>query len=143
VDNTSWIVIHVYIMEHWGRVSYPCSSQKMESNGATDNDLTETLIGALSINYGLEAVDIASKLVCFSVDGALAFQGSKNGVLKQIKEKYAPFAVGVHCCTHKLNLCARSLSTLTVMHAIEDVLQTTHSYFVHSPKKIANFRTLA
>jgi hypothetical protein len=143
VDNTSWIVIHVYVMEHWGRVSHLYSLQKIESDGATANNLTQTLMDALSINCGLEAADIASKLVCFTTDGASAFQGSKNGVLKQIKEKYAPFAIGVHCCTHKLNLCARSLSTLTVMHAIEDVLQATHSYFAHSPKKIAEFRTLA
>jgi hypothetical protein len=143
VDNTSWIVIHVYVMEHWGRVSHLCSLQKIESDGATANNLTQTLMGALSKNCGLEAADIASKLVCFGVDGALAFQGSKNGVLKQIKEKYALFAVGVHYCAHKLNLCARSLSTLTVMHAIEDVLQATHSYFAHSPKNFAEFRTLA
>jgi hypothetical protein len=82
VDNTSWIVIHVYVMEHWGRVSHLCSLQKIESDGATANNLTQTLMGALSINCGLEAADIASKLVCFGVDGASAFQGSKNGVLK-------------------------------------------------------------
>lgn len=90
----------------------------------------------LSVNYGLEATDIASKLVYFGADGALAFQGSKNGIQKQIKEKYASFVVGVHCYAHKLNLRARSLSTLIVMHAIEDVLQATHSYFAHSQKKL-------
>jgi hypothetical protein len=115
----------------------------MESSGATANNLTEILMGALSINCGLEAANIASKLICFGADGASAFQGSKNGIVKQIKDKHAPFVVGVHCCTHKLNLCARSLSSLTVMHTIEDVLQATHSYFAHSPKKVAEFRTLA
>jgi hypothetical protein len=29
-----------------------------------------------------------------------------------------------------------------MMHAIEDVLQATYSYFAHSPKKVAKFRTL-
>jgi hypothetical protein len=143
VDNTSWIVIHVYVMHHWCRVSHLYSLQKMESNGATTNNLTETLMGALSVNCGLEAANIASKLIFFGADGASTFQGSKNGVVKQIKDKHASFVVGVHCCTHKLNLCTRSLSSLTVMHAIENVLQATHSYFAHSPKKVIEFRTLA
>lgn len=143
VDNTSWIGIHVYVMHHRYRVSHLYSLQKMESNGTTVNSLIETLMGALSVNCGIEAVDIASKLICFGANGASAFQGSKNGVVKQIKDKHAPFIVGIHCCIHKLNLCIRSLSCLTVMHAIEDVLQATHSYFAHSPKKVAEFRTLA
>jgi hypothetical protein len=84
--------------------------------------LIHTVLGALSSNGGLEATDLVGKLLCFSVDGASAFQGHKNGVVKQMKEKYAPFVLEVHCCAHKLNLCAKSLSNLGVMHAIEDVL---------------------
>jgi hypothetical protein len=82
-------------------------------------------------------------LLCFGADGASTFQGHKTGVVKQISEKYAPFVLGVHCCAHKLNLCAKSLSSLRVLHAIEDVLQASHSYFAHSSKKVAEFRTLA
>jgi hypothetical protein len=94
----------------------------MESNGAATNNLIESLMGALSVSYGLKAAKIALKLDCFGADGASTFQGSKNEVLKQIKDKYSPFVVGVHCCAQKLNLCASSMSTLGVMHAIEDVL---------------------
>jgi hypothetical protein len=142
-DNTSWVVIHVYIMQNWSRMSLLCSLQKMTSGGATADMLTQTIIGALSSNGGLEATDLAGKLLCFGADGASAFQGHKNGVVKQMREKYAPFVLGVHCCAHKLNLCAKSLSNLGVMHALEDVLQASHGYFAHSPKKAAEFRTLA
>jgi hypothetical protein len=30
-DNTSWVVIHVYIMQNWSRMSLLCSLQKMTS----------------------------------------------------------------------------------------------------------------
>ena len=79
----------------------------------------------------------------FGTDGVSSFQGLKNGVTTQIKEKYAPFATGIHCCAHHLNLAAQSLSSLPIMHAIEEVLQLTHNYFAHSPKKAAEFRALS
>jgi hypothetical protein len=60
IDNTSWIVIYVYVMHHWCCAFHLYSLQKVESNGATTNNLTETLIGVLSVNCGLEAADIAS-----------------------------------------------------------------------------------
>lgn len=69
----------------------------MEVNGTTANNPTKTLMGTLSVNCGLEAMEIASKLVYFGADDASAFQHSKNGVLMQIKDNYAPFVVGVHC----------------------------------------------
>jgi hypothetical protein len=72
-----------------------------------------------------------------------AFQGSKNGVTKQIKEGFAPFAMGMHCCAHRLQLCAKSLSQLDLMESIEALLLHSHSYFAHSPKKVSELRTLA
>ena len=64
--------------------------------------------------------EIAGKLFCFGADGVSTFQGLKSGVTTQIKDKFAPFSTGVHCCAHRLNLAAQSLSSLTVMHTIEE-----------------------
>lgn len=47
IDSTSWIVIHVYIMQHWGVMSLIISLQKLESDRATVDNLTQTLMGAL------------------------------------------------------------------------------------------------
>jgi hypothetical protein len=63
---------------------------KMELDGATVDFLTKLLIGALSMQGDLTKEAIASKLLCFGVDRIVAFQGTKNGATKQIKQCHAP-----------------------------------------------------
>ena len=143
IDNQSVIVIHCYVLCDWGRQSLMIALSKMESDGATANSLTKVIMSSLLVNCGLEALAIASKLLCFRADGVAAFQGKKNGVTKQIKSEFAPFANGQHCCAHKLQLAAQVLSETELMSTAEDVLQTSHAYFAHSPKRVTEFRTLA
>lgn len=142
-DNTSWIAIHAYVVVTWCHVPLLLTIRKMESDGATTNNLTAVIMETLRVGGGVADSEIAEKLLCFGADGVSSFQGVKSGVTAQIKGKFAPFATGVHCCAHRLNLSAQSLSSMTVMHAVEEVLRTTHSYFAHSPKKAAEFRALA
>ena len=134
-DNTSWIAIHAYVMVNWCHVPLLLTIQKMDSDGATANKLTSVIMAALIARGGVSDAEIAGKLLCFGADDVSTFQGLKSGVTAQIKKKSAPFASGVHYCTHRLNLAAQSLSSLTVMHAVEEVLRTTHAYFAHYPKK--------
>ena len=143
IDNTSVIVIHAYVLCDWGRQSLMIALSKLESDGATADSLTRVIMSALLVNSGLDPTAIASKLLCFGVDGVAAFQGHKNGVTKQIKEEFAPYANEQHCCAHKLQLAAQVLSETELMSTVEDVLQTTHAYFAHSPKRVSEFRTLA
>jgi hypothetical protein len=72
-----------------------------------------------------------------------AFQGRHNGVTKQIIEQHNPFAVGMHYCGHRLQLCAKSLSQLDLLSTIEDLLMKSHAYFNHSPKNVIEFCFLA
>jgi hypothetical protein len=37
----------------------------------------------------------ASKLVCFVVDGVIAFYGLNIGVIMQMMQKHAPFMMGI------------------------------------------------
>ena len=143
IDNTTVIVIHAYVLCNWGRQSLMIALSKLESDGATADSLTHVIMSALLVNSGLDPTAIASKLLCFGVDGVAAFQGHKNGVTKQIKEEFSPYANGQHCCAHKLQLAAQVLSETELMSTVEDVLQTTHAYFAHSPKRISEFCTLA
>ncbi len=143
IDNQSVIVIHCYVLCDWGRQSLMIALSKLESDGATADSLTKVIMSALLVNCGLEASAIASKLLCFGADGVAAFQGRKNGVTTQIKGEFAPFANGQHCCAHKLQLAAQVLSETELMSTAEDVLQTSHAYFAHSPKRVSEFRTLA
>ena len=75
---------------------------KLESNSATADSLMRVIMSALLVNSGLDPMAIASKLLCFGTDGVIAFQGHKNGITKQIKDEFAPYANGQHCCAHKL-----------------------------------------
>ena len=75
---------------------------KLERDGALVNSLMHVIMSALLVNSGLDPTAIASKLLCFDVDGVAAFQGHKNGIMKQIKDEFVPYANGQHCCAHKL-----------------------------------------
>jgi hypothetical protein len=143
VDLSSVIVIHVYVMSFWSRQAHMLALLKMEPDGATADSLTKLLIGALTVQGDLSAEEIASKLLCFGADGVATFQGTRNGVTKQIKQNHAPFMIGIHCFAHRLQLCAKSLSSLHVLGCIEALLLHSHSYFSHSPKRAVEFHALA
>ena len=116
---------------------------KLEYDSVTADSLIWIIMSALLVNCDLDATAIASKVLCFGADGMAAFQGHKNGVTKHIKEEFAPFANNQHCCVHKLQLATQVLSEIELMSTAEDVLQTNHAYFAHSPKRDCEFRTLA
>ncbi len=61
-------------------------------------------MGSLLTYNGLSKFDLASKLVCFGVDGVTTFQGSKIGVTVELKKNHAPLMLGVHCAAHQINL---------------------------------------
>lgn len=143
VDNCSYIVVHVYIMLDWVRVPLLLTLQKLESDGATADNLTTLLMGIVGVRGDLDALAIATKLVCFGADGVSAFQGCRTGVTVQFKAKHAPHVIGVHCMAHRVNLAMKTLSRLDLFHAVEDLCKLCHNYFAHSPKRQAEFRALA
>lgn len=92
---------------------------------------------------GLTKVEVASRLVCFGADGALVFQGSRNGVTVQMQQYMAPFLFGVHCMAHCTNLAVEPLSNLPIVAKLESLCQAMYSYFCHSPKHHLEFQKLA
>jgi hypothetical protein len=81
-------------------------------------------------------------MFCFVVDGVNTFQGTKTSVTKQVNTNYAPFFIGVHCMIHRNNLTFKALSTLGIVSSINDLLQSCHAYFAHSPKRHFEFTKL-
>ncbi len=55
------------------------------------------------IGGGLPQDQIAKKLICFGVDGANVFQGTKTSVIRQIYDNCAPHWIGVHCMHRHTN----------------------------------------
>lgn len=117
--------------------------QKLESDGATADNLTALLVGVLGVRGDLDHHEIATKLVCFGADGVSAFHGCRTGVTVQLKSKFAPHVIGVHCMGHRVNLAVKTLSKLDLFHSVEDLCKVCHAYFSHSPKRQAEFHALA
>ena len=83
VDNTSWLGVHVYVMDDWERVPHLLHLSSV-SDGCADQ-LTSTIMYSLLGEGSLTRESIASKLICFGADGVSTFQGHKNGVTAQIR----------------------------------------------------------
>ncbi len=49
----------------------------------------------------------------------------------------------MRCMAHHMNLVVQTLSTIPLVKCIESLLQTLHTYFVHSPKRHLEFTKLA
>ena len=73
VDNTSWLCLYVYIVHNWGRKPLPITLQKLESNGSTVDSLLIVITRILASHGKMEPHEIATKLMCFGVDGVSSF----------------------------------------------------------------------
>lgn len=142
VDNSSVLSVHVYIVQDWVRVSLLVALQRVQCTPNAEN-LTKLIMDSVASGGGLESESIARKVISFGADGAAALQGSRSGVTTQVKEKHAPFSIGVHCVAHRCNLAFKALSNLGIFSAIEKLLGVTHAYFCKSPKRLEEFRQLA
>jgi hypothetical protein len=68
--------------------------------GLGSDNPTKVIMEVLTIAKGLPRDQIAQKPICFGADGVTVFQGTKNGVTKQIHDTYALHSIGVHCMAH-------------------------------------------
>ena len=143
VDNTSWLCLHVYVMQNWSRKPLLLTLQKLDSDGYTAISLLAVITGILAHHGKTEPDEIVAKLICFGADGVSLFQGCRNGVSKELLENWCPFVLQVHCYGHKFNLFVKTLSDLEIVGEIEDLVKVTHAYFSHSPKKYSEFHCLA
>jgi hypothetical protein len=57
-------------------------------------------MNSLMTQGDLKKEDLASKLVCFGVNGVDTFQGFRLIVTFPIQHQYVPFVVCVHCMAH-------------------------------------------
>ena len=143
VDNTSWLCLHVYVMHNWSRKPLLLTLQKLDSDGYTADSLLTVITGILAYHSKMELEQIAAKLICFGADGVSSFQGCRNEVSKQLLENWCPFVLQIHYFGYKFNLVVKTLSDLEIVGEIEDLIKVTHAYFAHSPKKYAEFHSLA
>ncbi len=107
-------------------------------NGGTIDKFTKVIVGSVLQYGGLLEFDLASKFINFGANGVLIFQGVKSGVTTQLKEKFAPYMLKVHCVAHQTNLVVQKLLKLLLVFKIEAMLQSIYTYYFLSPKKYLN-----
>jgi hypothetical protein len=125
-------------MQNWVKAPMLFSFQRVV-NGAITNNLTIVIMEALQKGEGLNPTSVSQKLFYFGANGVGTFQGTKIGVIKQINTNYAPFSINVHWIAQRCNLTFKTLSTLGIVRNIQDLLQSCHEYFAHSPKRHLEF----
>jgi hypothetical protein len=91
-------------------------------NGGTIDSFTNVIVGNVLQYGGLLESNLASKLINFGAYGVSIFQGAKSGVTAQLKEKFAPYMLGVHCVAHQTNLAIQTLLKLPLIFKIESML---------------------
>lgn len=92
---------------------------------------------------GLDAKILAIKFLSLGVDSCVVLQGCHNGLIIQIKEKYAPFVMGIHCIAHRCNFAFKKLSRLGIFASNEKLLLTSHTYFKRISTKHNEFKMFA
>jgi hypothetical protein len=88
---------------------------------------------------GVKSDDLGGELLCFAADGVTVFQGALTGVTKQLYTKHAPFSIGVHCFSHRVNLAARTLSANIIFQNSEKLMQKAHVFFNRLSKRLSKF----
>lgn len=142
IDNGAWISVHVYVVINHVHVPLLLRLERVMGK-AGSNLLTQMIMHGLLGAGGLTHEQLMVKLVCFGADGASTFQGCRHGVGVQIREKFAPHVLCVHCWAHKTHLAVTAISGVMVVARTEVLLQKTHEYFCKSPKRHLEFTKLA
>ncbi len=120
-DTKSWISIHGYILEKWQQIPILLNLERV-TNGVITENIYNVILQTLLIQKGLIEVEVRKKLVSIRVNGGFMFVGCRTSVLVQMKEKLASHLVAVHYCAHCTNLAIQTLSSLSIVHCLEDLL---------------------
>jgi hypothetical protein len=131
----SWISIHGHVLENWQRIPILLNLEKV-TNVVTIENIYNVMLQTLLIQGGLTKVEIGKTLVSIGANGRSMFIGCRISVSMRMKEKLAPYLVVVHCCAHHTNLTIQTFSSLSIVHRLEDLLQSFHSYFARSLKRV-------
>jgi len=126
--------MHAYVVDGFKRMLLLLDLERVFGGGSTNNLITLILMSL--VEYGDLIVEhIASKLVCFSLDGVVVFIGVHIGVSTQLKSNSTHFLTLVHYMAHWTNLTMKTLLALPFVSKLEGMLQTIYTYFSSSLKR--------
>ncbi len=141
IDNTQWLSIHLYVVQKWRHIPILLCVETV-SLFATSYNIFSSMVKCMLDFDGLGVEEIVGKLVSIGCDESNVFQGHRTSMTTQFKNKVVPFITRVHCFAHRTNMTVITLSNVSLMHQLEDILQSMYVFFSHSLKKFAKFQKL-
>ncbi|KAH7428771.1 hypothetical protein KP509_09G016700 [Ceratopteris richardii] len=138
-DCTSWVCIHAYIVENYERKAKFIGAFQLKGS-ATSNLLVQLVLDSISNIGGMSISDINQKIVCIGVDGCSVMHGLRNGLCVQLQQNYTPYALGIHCMSHRTNLAFKIVSEFVFVQKVEDLVHQAYAFFSKSPKRIKEFK---
>ncbi len=121
IDNQLWISIHCYVVQNWCCLLVLIFKKHVIERRGFDNP-TKVIMDALEKYLGVFNAIVVAKLLSFGADGVNVFQGVKNCITHQLKNKFVPHFKGVHCMAHHTNLAVQILFHILIVKHIEDLL---------------------
>jgi len=138
IDNTSWVCIHVYVVDKHVRNENFLGIFKLQVNANAEN-IFELVTKSMKDSLGMTSMVIAKKLVCLGADGASIMQGQHNGLCVRLQTSIAPYMLGIHCMAHRTNLAFKIVSNFEEVSKVETLVKDLYSYFSKSPKRALEF----
>ncbi|KAK6167962.1 hypothetical protein SNE40_021879 [Patella caerulea] len=89
----------------------------------------------------MRVTDLDKKLIGFMADGASVNLGTRRGVAALLKEEF-DWLIVIHCLNHRLELAAKDSFNDTHFLDIISMLNSLHSMYQHSPRKIRELKEL-
>jgi hypothetical protein len=83
IDNESWLLIHLYVIDEWKWVPIFLNLQKV-LDGETFDNFSKLIVQRLVEFGSMTKKDVTNKLVCFKVDGMIVFQGLETSVTTKL-----------------------------------------------------------
>lgn len=106
---------------------------------ADSHGILNALEHLLTVHFGDEW---RQKVVGFGSDGASVMTGSKNGVIKKLRDDLdRPFILGVHCSAHRLELAFKdACKSIPLYTKISQLMENLYLFYRNSSLNRSNLK---
>lgn len=67
-------------------------------------------------------------------------EGNCNGLCVRLQTSIAPYMIGIHCLTHRINLAFKILSKERLVNEVDMLVDDLHGFFCRSSKRVMEFK---
>jgi hypothetical protein len=122
--------MHVYFLRGSQREAHFVAARQVQGAPDADN-LTALAVSTLQDTLCMTSAEIASKLVAVATDGASVMAGQHSGVVMRLKLGHAPFAQGIPCYGHRVNLVGAGMENIPIMSKLSQLVALVYGHFAN------------